>query len=294
MVALAFPNSFAIPLTLQLQLANEPVFLTAITPTAKDVHDHTLELYLFSYVLWIFMRWSVGFPVLTGGFQDFHTWRQKVVNPPTVACGLAMVLGILNNNVLPADMPREWAAPLATSIEYISNALVPTIQMTLGAKLYLTVAALWQGKEEGDGAAIAYEPMGSTPEVIGEGQSVSIEGQSVSLPGVALEIEPVVEVAPTLPGIAYVLLVVLRQLLGPTIGCLVGLALYKGVGVTDKVGLMVCMMQAAGPPMINLSVMAGLSGEAETEVGRIILCTYAASIITWTFSMTTFLYMLSS
>lgn len=43
-----------------------------------QVRDRTLSLYLFSYVLWVFMRWSVGYPVLTGetqvtfnGFQRF-------------------------------------------------------------------------------------------------------------------------------------------------------------------------------------------------------------------------------
>eukprot|EP00658_Telonema_sp_P-2_P073763 TRINITY_DN62873_c0_g1_i1.p2 TRINITY_DN62873_c0_g1~~TRINITY_DN62873_c0_g1_i1.p2 ORF type:complete len:192 (+),score=48.39 TRINITY_DN62873_c0_g1_i1:158-733(+) len=58
MVALAFPNSFAIPMTLQLTLSDLQVFRQEDLPDADAVRDHTLSLYLFSYVVWICLLYT--------------------------------------------------------------------------------------------------------------------------------------------------------------------------------------------------------------------------------------------
>ena len=61
------------------------------------------------------------------------------MNPPTVACVIAITLGLINNGLLPEDTPRDWLRPIATAAEYGAVALVPIIQISLGAKLYDTV-----------------------------------------------------------------------------------------------------------------------------------------------------------
>lgn len=44
--------------------------------------------------------------------------------------------------------------------------------------------------------------------------------------------------------------------------------------------------------MINMSVMASLSGDCEKEAVQVILWSYAASILTWTASIAVFLRVL--
>merc|ERR1719282_914649 len=85
----------------------------------------------------------------------------------------------------------------------------------------------------------------------------------------------------------------LRQLLGPILGVAIAIGLLRGLcGVTDRVTLMVGMMQTAGPPMINLGVMAGVSGTAETETAKLLLITYCGSVVTWILSIALFLHVL--
>jgi len=201
MVALAFPNSFSVPLTLQLALVDQPVFHSAGTPTAQAVHDETMSLYLFSYVMWIFMRWSVGYPVLAGGFQDFKAWKSKVVNPVTVACIFAVLLGLLHNAA--PGVPTGWLGPLAAAVEIVSRALVPTIQLTIGAKLFETVTSQLQRMRE-----VPYQPMDGTVGVVLEGNNSS------EMEEPKLEIEPAeleAAVRPGLPCFVYALVVLLRQ-----------------------------------------------------------------------------------
>eukprot|EP00656_Telonema_subtile_P043197 TRINITY_DN49594_c0_g1_i1.p1 TRINITY_DN49594_c0_g1~~TRINITY_DN49594_c0_g1_i1.p1 ORF type:complete len:386 (-),score=65.41 TRINITY_DN49594_c0_g1_i1:61-1218(-) len=274
MVALAFPNSFAIPLTLQLTLADQSVFHQGDTPDADSVRDRTMSLYLFSYVVWIFMRWSVGYPVLTGAMQDFNSWIKKVVNPPTIACVVASLIGFIKAGLIP-DGATNWLTPAGTALHYISNALVPTIQMCLGAKLYMTVTRIMAQRRK------AHEYEAADPGA----SDLELKGED------SLEI---VEKEPTIPQFVYLLIVVLRQGVGMMLAAFMGYILSRGAGVTDNVALMVCMMQTAGPPMINMSVMAGLSGECEKEASLAILYTYSASIITWTLGITVFLSILPS
>eukprot|EP00415_Alexandrium_ostenfeldii_P005147 UN5147 len=54
------------------------------------------------------------------------------------------------------------------------------------------------------------------------------------------------------------------------------LGVLRGLcGVASPVVLLVGMLQTAGPPMINLGVMTGLSGTAEKETARLLLLTYS-------------------
>eukprot|EP00913_Durusdinium_trenchii_P018525 g17407.t1 len=80
MTAVAFPNSFSVPLTL----------LLAIDPTrlgqaeGADLEARISMLFLASYPFWVVARWGIGFPVLSGAWS-FEQWQQKVLNPPVKA-----------------------------------------------------------------------------------------------------------------------------------------------------------------------------------------------------------------
>jgi len=300
MVALAFPNSFSVPLTLQLALSDCPIFMQDHTmkqiieakgqtgaPTAADVQDHTLNLFLFSYVIWVFMRWSVGFPVLSGTCE-INTIFKKVVNAPTVACVSAVILGFVYSAVKDTSAPIQWLSPVALACKLMSSALVPAMMLTLGAKMYETVVTMLKEPEP------EVEVASNTQPLLSGASKLSDEGAkkppqadegatSVSSSGV-----------PTLPGYVYGLIVLLRQVVGCSIA-VGGAYFFMAVGVTDKVAMMVAMMQAAGPPMISLTVMAALSDSSvrvENEVGWILLVTYGASILTWTAGIVTFLHVL--
>jgi len=107
-----------------------------------------------------------------------------------------------------------------------------------------------------------------------------------------LSLEPVNRME-SLPSVAYITVLVLRLLVGPFIGAAVACGFLRMVcGVHDRVVLMVAMLQSAGPPMINLAVMAGLNESAEKETAKLLLVTYAFSIVSWTTSIAFFLRLL--
>ena len=59
---------------------------------------------------------------------------------------------------------------------------------------------------------------------------------------------------------------------------------------------MVAMLQSAGPPMINLGVMVGLSqagGGCQSACALLLLVTYTCSMFTWVASIAAFLWLLS-
>lgn len=81
----------------------------------------------------------------------------------------------------------------------------------------------------------------------------------------------------------------------PIFGALVMLGFFRRVcGVVDSLVLFVGMMQCAGPPMVNITVMAGLSGTAAKDVSRMLLITYVVSMASWVVAVTCFLHILHS
>jgi hypothetical protein len=71
-------------------------------------------------------------------------------------------------------------------------------------------------------------------------------------------------------------------------------ALMRSGAVTDRITLMVACLQSAGPPMSNLAVMAGLAGGADVSRASalVLLVTYSCSIVSWTFALSLFLWIL--
>lgn len=264
MVAVAFPNSFSVPLTLMLALGDLPVLLSHGQQGGEALTSRVNFLFLMSYSLWVLARWSIGYPILTGAIS-FSQWRKKVLNPPVVACLLATALGLAWNAVPQARRPgleealQPVLAPLAVALQYAGQCSVPSILITLGAKVDEAVASLWPSSKRVLSAKL--------------------------LPHEAQEEQ--------LPASAYLSVLVLRQVVGPAVGALVLLGGVRGLcGAGSPVVLLVGMLQTAGPPMINLAVMAGLSETSEKETARLLLVTYACSVVTWTVSIAFFLALL--
>eukprot|EP00756_Hemistasia_phaeocysticola_P034922 Hpha_TRINITY_DN16550_c0_g7::TRINITY_DN16550_c0_g7_i1::g.132636::m.132636 len=248
MVASAFPNSFSVPLTLHLALADQPLF----EPNAES---RIMSLFAFSYVLWVLARWGIGYPVISGGFNSFSELCGKVANPPVFACVVAVAWGCLTQ-VVPALSSPSWGYPVGAAVRYAGQTTVPIQLAILGAQL-----------------AEAASPSQPTEK--------------------AGEESPLLEGPDGLPWAAYVAVVVCRQLLGIALGLGVGSVLVAW-GVRDPVAVMVCMLQCAGPPMINLSVLAGLSGRHDREAAQLLLFTYLMSTVTWTLAIASFMHLLQS
>jgi predicted permease len=272
LVALAFPNSFSVPLTLFLALADHPVLRSSAAPSAASVADRGTRLFLFSYVLWIAARWSIGYPVLTGSCQSFRKWASKMLNPPTITLLIALPLGAIVGALPESSLEglATMVAPLRAGIEYSSQSLVPATLLTLGAQLASVVESLRANRA----SSVELTPVAS--------ESASEVGSETA------------RASPTLPGVAYVALIFLRQVLGPLLGGALGWGLWSSGAVRDPVVLMVAMLQSAGPPMINLAVLSGLAGGADVSraCALVLLVTYTFSIVSWTASISFFLHLL--
>lgn len=279
MVALAFPNAFSVPMTLLLAIGDDPVLVRAGGPSGEALHSQIQMLFLMSYAVWVLARWSIGYPILLGAIS-FQGWLSKVLNPPVIACLVASACGIVRSTLLGASWPTgeeaAWLTPVWVAVDYCGRCTVPCILLALGARLdqaVTEVRATWMTK-----AANGNGPAGL------EAQLLSTEKAAGDAP----------ESDAVLPAIAYPVLLLLRQGAGSIFGALVACGFLRGVcGVSDPVVLMVAMLQAAGPPMINLSVMAGLSGSAEMETSKLLLFTYGASVFTWIGSIAFFLWLLA-
>lgn len=94
---------------------------------------------------------------------------------------------------------------------------------------------------------------------------------------------------PSMPLRGHLAVLLLRQLFGALLGLLMAYLVRRFCGITDHVVLMTLLLQSCGPPMINLSVMAGVSGSAQRDSAKLLLITYAASVFTWVIWMTIYL-----
>lgn len=293
-VSIAFPNSFAVPLTLFLSLANHPALMRWPDTSSSMVADRGSSLFLFSYVLWIAARWSIGFPVLTGQCQSCATWVRLVLNPPVVALLVALPVGAVASQLhltgtavamSPAYYVRAWLAPITSAVELSSRCLVPCTLFTLGAQLASVVQLSLRRPELefelADDHALA-TAADEAPSSGGGAREHAIHASS----GSPRHVSP-----PALPRSGYVAILVLRQVCGPLIGLCLALLLRSSGALVDPVAMMVMMLQSAGPPMINLAVMAGLAGGADASraCALVLAVTYAASLLTWTGSIAMFL-----
>uniref|UniRef100_A0A7S1AL65 Uncharacterized protein n=1 Tax=Noctiluca scintillans TaxID=2966 RepID=A0A7S1AL65_NOCSC len=270
MVASGFPNSFSVPLVLMLALGDDPV-LTKMGCSGKALSDRINLLFLLSYVVWVFTRWSIGYPLMSGAIS-FKAWRLKVMNPPVISCFVAVAVGMVwagLRSSFDSMSLGSVSVPLSTAVDYAGRCSVPAILLTLGGRLYEAVEEIGQNGFAGAGLLsenLVYETS--------RGNDVAVE---------KLAMHPIV----------YLTVVLLRLVIGPLFGALVALGFLRDIcGVMDPVVLLVCMLQSAGPPMISIAVMAGLEGKGEREVSKILLLTYSLSILSWSLSIAFFLRLL--
>jgi hypothetical protein len=142
------------------------------------------------------------------------------------------------------------------------------------------------GKASSDTKVVGAERIGTSQEL--EAVKLSADEQPNDL-----DAEFQVSKEVRLPMVAYFSVMIFRQVVGAFFGaCVAFLFLRDLCGVSDHAVLLVSMLQSAGPPMINLSVMAGLSGSAEIETAKLLLFTYSASLVTWTVSIAFYLWLL--
>eukprot|EP00927_Polykrikos_kofoidii_P073979 TRINITY_DN69984_c0_g1_i1.p1 TRINITY_DN69984_c0_g1~~TRINITY_DN69984_c0_g1_i1.p1 ORF type:complete len:417 (+),score=61.74 TRINITY_DN69984_c0_g1_i1:119-1252(+) len=276
MVAVAFPNSYAVPLTLMLALGDNSVLVAHGNLSGAALSSRINMLYLLSYSLWVLARWSIGFPLMSGAISC-KQWRQKVLNPPVVASICAIVGGLAFSYIPSAWLPTVdehlWQR-LAIPLKYGGRCTVPCVLCVLGARIYDAVADL-RASYADSSKKLASEPL------LQADASKPQESED--------------EITPKMPISAFFSVLVLRQVVSPCLGAAFCCGVLRPlIGHNDPVLLLVAMLQTAGPPMINLSVMAGLSGSAEMEVAKLLLLTYSFSIVTWSFWVTVFLQLLGN
>mmetsp|Transcript_49778 Transcript_49778/g.96139 ORF Transcript_49778/g.96139 Transcript_49778/m.96139 type:complete len:256 (-) Transcript_49778:215-982(-) len=255
-------------MTLLLTLGVRPV---SHSISEENFSNDVNKLFLISYALWVLCRWSIGYPILSGAIT-WQEWRSKVANPPVVACVVGSLCGLAWDAV-PAE-PKAWSGdhvlpflvPIGTALEYSGRCCVPCVLIVLGATLYE-----------------AFVDCSKATVVLAGAQEPFIEEIKSE--------DPLTEVV--LPRWAYIAVFVLRQIVGPFFAVFIACGLLRGVlGVQEHIVLMVAMLQGAGPPMINLAVMANLSGNAKKQVAQMLLFTYTCSLFSWTAAIMFFLRML--
>lgn len=296
MVAVAFPNSFSVPMTLLLAVGDHPTLLKNGQAGGEELRQRINTLFLLSYAIWVFARWSIGFPILSGAIS-FSSWLNKVLNPPVIACIIATVAGLVWNSwlhtIVNEDLVGTICTPAFVAIAYAGRCVIPVILMALGARLCDAVKDVWAAMvqcgyaqpDEADDADLA--------KVVGKPRDVELASASENS---KMPSEPsgTIVANVNMPVVAYFALLVLRQVVGPAVGGVVACLVLRDIfGVIDNSVLLVCLLQSAGPPMINLSVMAGLSGGAETEVAKLLLLTYGFSLVSWTVAIAAYLWLLA-
>ncbi|CAE7922075.1 unnamed protein product, partial [Symbiodinium sp. KB8] len=279
MTAVAFPNSFSVPMTLLLSIgphqalldeAEAERFAESPAEVAQEVHDRVVLLFLSSYPLWVVARWGIGFPILSGALSCAQ-WREKVLNPPVKASLMALPLGLVYH-LQDAGPAWAWEAvaeslkPAVKALDYAGRCTVPLILMGLGAKIDGSFSEVRNAPPSTGYQKLETPTAPPTTIKIGAAQEPSDaeagDGES-GTKNAAPTTSPSSTCPAPLPRAALLVVMMLRQFLGPLLGLGLVYVLKKVFGVADRLVLMTLLLQTCGPPMINLAVMAGVSGNAE-------------------------------
>jgi len=276
MTAVAFPNSFSVPMTLLLAIGSHPL-LTQDGEAVQDAEDRISMLFLTSYPFWVVARWGIGFPVLTGALS-FEQWRQKVLNPPVKACLLSLPVALALQH---AHALQSWGVsfevfqPVTTAVGYAGRCSVPLLLMALGAKVDSISAEIWGRGGPGEAPKANYQAL-LIPSIASGGQNADTDSESgTSGTAGTGSVDPKAKSevngndVPSMPLRGHLAVLLLRQLFGALLGLLMAYLVRRFCGVTDHVVLMTLLLQSCGPPMINLSVMAGVSGSAQRDSAKL-------------------------
>lgn len=262
-VAVAFPNSFSVPLTLFLTIADHPALMRWPDTSSTMVADRGASLFLLSYMVWIVARWTIGYPVLTGACYSCGKWARKVLNPPVIALLIALPAGGIAGQLhltepvetaSPANVVRAslWLSPFSSAIQYASRCLVPCTLFTLGAQLSSVVQLSLRRPE------LDFEP--ADDKALATAAEEEAAPSSSVASGGPRHVTP-----PTLPPLGILSVVFLRQVCGPAIGICIALFLKLSGALTDPVALMVMLLQSCGESPLPQSLARLPAGGARFE-----------------------------
>eukprot|EP01064_Diplonema_japonicum_P016451 TRINITY_DN2446_c0_g1_i1.p1 TRINITY_DN2446_c0_g1~~TRINITY_DN2446_c0_g1_i1.p1 ORF type:complete len:410 (+),score=133.57 TRINITY_DN2446_c0_g1_i1:58-1287(+) len=294
---IAFPNTTAVVLTLSQSLtATQPVIdLYRRTANSADVTGRTdgeLQVDLFnratalvltSTVWWNIAKWSLAYNLLAP--EGEKTWKEKalkVVNPPVIACLLAFSLGFIPGVGSWWVGTSKTATVVVGSLQKGGRCLVPCMLLVLGGRIYHSLISEFNAAEQQeDVEAPLYE---------GVGLEVSTRLQEIDEPTddeAGDEDEKIDIRAPEMEGFTprvKFCIIFFRQ--GVCLGLGVLFMWLLSHGCSEMMMLLICFLQTAGPPMINLSVMAGLHGNHEAGLAQTLMAAYLVSIVTWVLGIT--------
>eukprot|EP01063_Lacrimia_lanifica_P021230 TRINITY_DN28500_c0_g1_i1.p1 TRINITY_DN28500_c0_g1~~TRINITY_DN28500_c0_g1_i1.p1 ORF type:complete len:435 (+),score=73.61 TRINITY_DN28500_c0_g1_i1:60-1364(+) len=315
--AISFPNAIAVCLTLAQALARTPALQGIVTrqveantsaplyaalprdDVAAVLSEQAGALILTSTVWWNLSRWTVGYSLVAppNSSQSVASRMRKVINPPVLACVVAIAIG-----VSPA---RTWwlsedpaAQVLVSAVTMLGRCMVPTVMLLLGARVAHSVVDMRRAKADLPTAGGATAQLLTPPprsEKDDDSVLSALAATSTStldhplrtptdvVPSAFVSFEP--DDAPVRRAEAYDWKVVCAVILCRQCVCAVsGLALVYALSyATRDAMLLVCVyLQTAGPPAINLTVMAGLHGSHEEAMARTLMYAYLGSVATWT------------
>eukprot|EP01059_Diplonema_ambulator_P033186 TRINITY_DN6819_c0_g2_i2.p1 TRINITY_DN6819_c0_g2~~TRINITY_DN6819_c0_g2_i2.p1 ORF type:complete len:415 (+),score=123.52 TRINITY_DN6819_c0_g2_i2:634-1878(+) len=268
--AIGFPNTISVVLTLSQALCKTKQVQELSTYPPDEAEDKLFAkasmMVLTSTLWWNFARWTVAYNLLAAGEEETFLSRiKKVFNPPVIACGLSFIIGFI------PPFRRWWvggSAPavlLTDGVNMVGRCTVPVILVLLGARVYYS--------------AVEQEEKKRKPLVEEVEMGVVTVDDKAEEQEIMIEEEPAEEPEEELSFVAKVSIVACRQV----VCLLLGLVLVYFVSFTtdDVMLLLVCFLQTAGPPMINLTVIAGLHGCFESSIAHTLLIGYLSSILSW-------------
>eukprot|EP00755_Sulcionema_specki_P005938 Sspe_Gene.34152::Locus_16613_Transcript_2_3_Confidence_0.333_Length_1708::g.34152::m.34152 len=271
----SFPNTISVVVTLIDALCYTTPVQELVGEDSKTMAQRGVTLVLTTSVWWTLSRWTIAYYLLAHpGREESRMARAKKVmlNPPVVACVVSFVLGLIS------PFQNWWkggsttARLVTTTVDTIGACMIPTVLIILGAR----VAAVYLPSPDTSQSPVPE----SSPQPLIEMEEV-VEVEAVP------EADDVASPPPPSPPedngdmpwkVRYGILF-LRQGLGSVLGLLLVALLTSAV--SDPLILLICYLQCAGPPMINLSLMAGLHGRFESGLSRTLAIAYLLSIVSW-------------
>eukprot|EP01059_Diplonema_ambulator_P036969 TRINITY_DN953_c0_g1_i4.p1 TRINITY_DN953_c0_g1~~TRINITY_DN953_c0_g1_i4.p1 ORF type:complete len:422 (+),score=93.19 TRINITY_DN953_c0_g1_i4:51-1268(+) len=295
---IAFPNTTAVVLTLAQALSETTPLLKLykrVTPEKDligktdsemqaDAFDKATALVLTSTVWWSIAKWAVAYNLMAPS-DSGQSWKQrakKLVNPPIIACLLAFSIGFIPGIGDWWQGHSRTALVIVGSLEKGGRCLVPGMLMVLGARIYHSLKnGLFSKKDDPEQEPLQLQEGNPNDEPEPEEPLVEAGYEDA---------HSNVEDDQELSTVAKFMIIFFRQVVCLALGLFLVWAVSHASN--DVIMLLICFLQTAGPPMINLSVMAGIHGSYEVGLAQVLMVAYLFSILSWVVGITTLLALL--